>query len=113
MTDAPVEIAGFSPTEIDQILLSEGADGLEEGPLEPEPGAAPVARAGDVFQLGVHRIVCGDDVASNLHIYLTLSNLRGVPYKVPFRTGDYHMISWRDNQDENAYCLTWRCSPSG
>ena len=35
-------------------------------------------------------------VASNLHIYLTLSNLRGVPYKVPFRTGDYHMISHGD-----------------
>ena len=35
-------------------------------------------------------------VAEKLHIYLTLSNLRGVPYKVPFRTGDYHMISHGD-----------------
>ncbi|MBV9289654.1 MAG: hypothetical protein JO288_17880 [Hyphomicrobiales bacterium] len=35
-------------------------------------------------------------VAEKLHIYLTLSNLRGVPYKVPFRTGDYHMLSHGD-----------------
>jgi hypothetical protein len=35
-------------------------------------------------------------VASNLHIYLTLSNLRGVPYQVPFRTTAYHMISHGD-----------------
>jgi hypothetical protein len=35
-------------------------------------------------------------ISDNLHIYLTLSNLRGVPYKVPFRGGDYHMISHGD-----------------
>ena len=60
LTDAPIEITGFSLAEIDQIILGDGADGLEQGSLEPEPGAAPVARVGDVFQLGVHRIVCGD-----------------------------------------------------
>ena len=60
VADAPIEITGFSPPEIDQIILGDGADGLEQGSLEPEPGAAPVARVGDVFQLGVHRIVCGD-----------------------------------------------------
>ena len=35
-------------------------------------------------------------ISSNLHIYLTLSNLRGVPYKVPFNGGDYHMIAHGD-----------------
>jgi hypothetical protein len=35
-------------------------------------------------------------VSDNLHIYLTLSNLRGVPYKVPFKGGDYHMIAHGD-----------------
>jgi DNA modification methylase len=57
--DAPIEIAGFSPAEIDQIILGEGAEGLERGPLEPEPSAAAVAKLGDVFQLGPHRVICG------------------------------------------------------
>lgn len=35
-------------------------------------------------------------VAEPLHIYMTLSNLRGVPYKVSFDGGDYHMISHGD-----------------
>jgi Patatin-like phospholipase len=35
-------------------------------------------------------------VSDNLHIYLTLANLRGVPYKVPFKGGDYHMIAHGD-----------------
>ncbi len=60
VADAPIEITGFSDAEIDQIVLGDGADGLEQGPLEPDPRAAPVARLGDVFQLGVHRLVCGD-----------------------------------------------------
>ena len=36
VTDAPIEITGFSPAEIDQVILGDGADGLEEGPLEPD-----------------------------------------------------------------------------
>jgi Patatin-like phospholipase len=35
-------------------------------------------------------------ISCNLHIYLTLSNLRGVPYKVPFNGFDYHMIAHGD-----------------
>jgi hypothetical protein len=35
-------------------------------------------------------------ISKKLHIYLTLSNLRGVPYKVPFKGGDYHMIAHGD-----------------
>jgi ParB-like nuclease domain len=36
VTDAPIEITGFSPAEIDQVILGDGADGLEQGPLEPD-----------------------------------------------------------------------------
>jgi DNA modification methylase len=59
LLNAPIEITGFSPAEIDHVLLGEAADGLEQGPLEPDP-ATTVARVGDMFQLGPHRIVCGN-----------------------------------------------------
>jgi ParB-like chromosome segregation protein Spo0J len=59
LLDAPIEITGFSPAEIDHVILGEAADGLEQGPLEPDPATA-VARVGDLFQLGAHRIVCGE-----------------------------------------------------
>jgi hypothetical protein len=59
VADAPIEIAGFSLPEIDHILLGEDRDGIEQGPLEPEPGG-PVAKVGDIFQLGPHRIICGN-----------------------------------------------------
>ena len=57
--DAPIEISGFTLDEIDHIVLGEADDAIEEGPLAPEAGAIAVARLGDVFALGPHRIVCG------------------------------------------------------
>jgi DNA modification methylase len=59
LLDAPIEITGFSPAEIDHVILGDAAEGLEQGPLEPDPATA-VARIGDMFQLGPHRVVCGD-----------------------------------------------------
>ena len=46
LLDAPIEITGFSPAEIDHVILGDAAEGLEQGPLEPEcrtlrsPGSA-------------------------------------------------------------------------
>ena len=51
LTDAPIEITGFSPDEIDHIVLGDQGDGVEQGPLSPEADAVPVASLSDVFQL--------------------------------------------------------------
>jgi hypothetical protein len=59
LLDAPIDIAGFSLAEIDHVILGDAAEGSEQGPLEPDP-ATGVARIGDIFQLGPHRIVCAD-----------------------------------------------------
>ena len=60
LTDTPIEISGFSLEQIDQIVLSDEPEGAEQGPLAPEPDAIAVARLGDIFRLGEHRIMCGD-----------------------------------------------------
>lgn len=60
VVDAPIEISGFAPAEIDHILLGDEAEGLETGPLEAAPGATPISKAGDIFILGPHRVICGD-----------------------------------------------------
>jgi hypothetical protein len=35
-------------------------------------------------------------ISRTLHVYITLTNLRGVPYEIPFEGGPYHMISHGD-----------------
>ena len=60
LLDAPIEISGFAPDEIDQILICGENDCIETSPLEPAADALAIARLGDVFQLGPHLVACGD-----------------------------------------------------
>ncbi len=66
LDDAPIEIAGFAPDEIDTIISLDPADGVERGPLAPESGAVAIARRGDLYQLGPHNVLCGDAADPNV-----------------------------------------------
>jgi DNA modification methylase len=90
LEDLPLEVSGFSGVEIDQISWDEEADAAEDGPLEPDPRLDPIAKPGNLFVLGRHRIACGDardpDLLARLmagdHARLVLTD---VPYNVPIR----------------------------
>ena len=60
ISDAPIEISGFGSDEIDQIVIGGDDDGYEASDLAPLPGASAIARVGDLFLLGSHRLICGD-----------------------------------------------------
>lgn len=53
---------GFSDEEIAQLLdsLAEPPHPLAADDVAPPPPPAPVTRLGDVWQLGDHRLICGD-----------------------------------------------------
>jgi DNA modification methylase len=53
---------GFEAAEIDALLRSAEADPREEE--IPEPPAVPVSRAGDLWLLGPHRLLCGSATES-------------------------------------------------
>jgi DNA modification methylase len=65
--DFDVELTGFSCTEID-LVLDEAREGSPNGPAEAEDQVpfpiddqtSAVTRAGDVWCLGRHRLICGD-----------------------------------------------------
>lgn len=99
LTDAPIEFSGFSLDEIDQIVLGDEAETAEQGPLAPEPEAIAVARPGDMFRLGAHRVICGDATDPAVLARLMSSDpparliLTDEPYNVPIAgnvTGTAH-----------------------
>jgi DNA modification methylase len=65
--DFEVELTGFSSTEID-LVLDEAREGSpndptdveDEVPLSTNDPATAITRAGDVWCLGRHRLICGD-----------------------------------------------------
>jgi DNA modification methylase len=54
-----LSITGFSEAEIAEVLASVEPAPVEEPPL-PELKESPVSRAGDLWILGDHRVLCGD-----------------------------------------------------
>ncbi len=71
-------LTGFDESEIDALLNDEttGGDGEQEEAGDdaaddvPETPAIPVSRAGDVWALGAHRLICGD--AADASVLATL-----------------------------------------
>ncbi|MEL1249282.1 site-specific DNA-methyltransferase [Aurantiacibacter gilvus] len=62
--DFEIEDTGFSLAEVD-FALDEARDASTEGPAGPEDAVpevqgAPVSKSGDLWQLGRHRLLCGD-----------------------------------------------------
>src|SRR5258707_3767886 len=93
--DFDVELTGFSSAEID-IVLDEARQGSPNGPTETEDQVpfpiddqmSAVTRAGDVWCLGRHRLICGD--ARDQAVFdLLMGNERAAlispapPYNVP------------------------------
>lgn len=59
-----VEVTGFSLAEVD-FALDDAREASPDGPRSPEDfipetGGIPVTRAGDIWLLGRHRLLCGD-----------------------------------------------------
>jgi DNA modification methylase len=60
--DFDIEIIGFETAEIDLAIDGLSADGDDQADEVPEsdPTAPPVSRAGDLWRLGSHWLLCGD-----------------------------------------------------
>lgn len=85
--DINLELTGFSTSEIDDLLVKKGA----ADPADPTRlSHAPVTQAGDLWQLGAHKLLCGD--ALDEYSYLTLMGRERAqmvfcdpPYNQPMR----------------------------
>ena len=55
-----LELLGFDPKEIDALLEPEVVEGLTDEDAVPDVPDEPVTKRGDIYQLGNHRLMCGD-----------------------------------------------------
>src|SRR5258708_38842639 len=58
--DFPLDVMGFSGEELDNLFAAEVEAGLTDPDEVPAPPDEPVTQPGDVWQLGPHRLQCGD-----------------------------------------------------
>lgn len=122
--DLGIKITGFSSAEVDQLL--EGLSPVEAGdPRDdamPSPKAVPSrCKPGDIWQLGQHRLVCGDSLDPQVVTALMDGEQAEMvfadpPYNVPIagnvsglgavRHGEFAMASGEMSRDEFEGFLT-------
>src|SRR5436190_12119628 len=59
-----LDLTGFEPDRLEEILAGLGSHGLTDPDSIPEVPAEPVTRRGDVWQMGDHRVGCGDSTSA-------------------------------------------------
>lgn len=66
-----VSLTGFDMGEIDEIIGTLEIDDSDEDAEIPEPASGPaLTQAGDVWQIGPHRLICGDALNSDTYEHL-------------------------------------------
>jgi len=59
-----LELTGFEPDRLEDILAGLGSSGLTDPDSTPEVSESPVTQSGDIWLLGDHRIGCGDSASA-------------------------------------------------
>ena len=56
-------LTGFSDDELAKLLEPEQVDGLTDEDAVPDVPDEPITKPGDIYQLGNHRLMCGDSTS--------------------------------------------------
>jgi DNA modification methylase len=61
--DFNIDLLGFDDEFIDGLMPEDEVEGLTDADEVPEPPEVPVSVLGDIWQLGNHRLMCGDSTS--------------------------------------------------
>jgi DNA modification methylase len=107
--DFDIGLLGFEDDFLDGLLEEDPAEGLTDEDEVPEPPETPVSVLGDIWQLGNHRLMCGDSTSIDAVDKLMDGNkvdllFTDPPYNVAFngRSGKHDVIK-NDNLSENDF----------
>ena len=106
--DFDVSLTGFDPAEIDDLFKGTIQDGVKDDDfdVEEELSKPTITKAGDIWQLGRHRLICGDSTKAETFDLLmgsTKANLviTDPPYNVNYE-GSAGKIK-NDNMADDAF----------
>ena len=106
-----LDILGFNADELTALLEPEQVDGLTDEDAVPEVPEKSKTKLGDIYQLGNHRLMCGDSTSIDAVDKLMDGNAVDLiftdpPYNVSFngRSGKHDVIK-NDNLSESDFAI--------
>lgn len=105
--DFDLELTGFNVDELDDIFQAEEEQEIVEDDFDIEPPEEPKAKLGDIYQLGNHRLMCGDstseeDVAKLMNGEIADLVVTDPPYNVAIENSQGMTIK-NDNMEKNKF----------
>jgi len=106
--DFDISLLGFEDAELEKIMaaVAEEVQGLTDEDAVPETPEEPVTKPGDIYQLGKHRLMCGD--ATRIDELERLCNgqmvdmwLTDPPYNVAYEGKTKDALTIRNDKMEN------------
>jgi DNA modification methylase len=102
-----LDILGFDPKELGALLEPEEVEGLTDEDAAPSLPEEPITKLGNIYQLGNHRLMCGDSTSVDA-VETLLQGQRAdmvftdPPYNVAFngRSGKFDVIKNDDLPDD-------------
>ncbi|MFN9078746.1 MAG: DNA modification methylase [bacterium] len=118
-------LLGFDEEELAKLLAPAGTEGLTDPDAVPEKPADPITKAGDLWLLGKHRLLCGDstsatDVARLLDGAMPALMVTDPPYGVEYDpewrmdaglTGNTARMGKVMNDDRADWTEAWKLFP--
>jgi site-specific DNA-methyltransferase (adenine-specific) len=109
--DFDLSVLGFDTSELDKILNGDDvvAAGQTDPDEVPETPETPVSKSGEIYQLGNHRLMCGDstnsvDIEALMNGEKANLLLQDPPYNVAYEGGTTeHLTIQNDNMDDAAF----------
>lgn len=105
--DFNLELTGFNVDELDNIFQAEEEQEIVEDDFEVEVPEEPKAKLGDIYQLGNHRLMCGDstseeDVAKLMNGEIADLVVTDPPYNVAIENSQGMTIK-NDNMEKSQF----------
>lgn len=106
--DFDLELTGFDVDELDDIFKVEEEQEVIEDDFDIEPSEEPKAKLGDIYQLGNHRLMCGDSTSEEDVAKLMNGNKADMvftdpPYNVAYEGGSKKREMIKNDKMDNFY----------
>jgi len=101
-----LEMLGFDPKELDALLEPEVVEGLTDEDAVPDVPEEPTTKLGDIYQLGNHRLMCGDSTSIDAVTKLTSGGgvdmlLTDPPYNVAYEGSTKEKLTIKNDNMAN------------